>query len=383
MQNPTNDEFYVCNFPEEEPLVEKHLLHCLGDEVTKYYTTVKGTKCLLCPFRSFDRLSRLKAHIKHHIEQNMFLADGRSKQRAVVRAYYNYQCSIAPICSFDASNLGLLRKSADLIKRWNSKCSKETLALLSRQNRPVLVRVLTHTGPEYWTKELTSRCIRLSRELYYTSRFADLYLSMLLTNEGRILTSLDALHLHFGTTSKVSGLLPSYSQVWKSLAQILTTDTIFIKKVKELRYKAADRGEYLVVTHDETYKTLFALIGQKKMAQAGGELHALHTFRGFSGCTLGISPQRSTSQVCFKSAVYNSFDFYLSSKVRFLFSDSPLRVIGGARACFSSLLAVGEDPIHLAIRVEYCLGGKVSGPSLRIRQLHNKFCVATLEHENF
>ena len=43
----------------------------------------------------------------------------------------------------------------------------------------------------------------------------------------------------------------------------------------------------------------------------------------------------------------------------------------------------GEDPIHLAIRVEYCLGGKVSGPFLRIRQLHNKFCVATLEHEIF
>ena len=60
-----------------------------------------------------------------------------------------------------------------------------------------------------------------------------------------------------------------------------------------------------------------------------------------------------------------------------------LRVIGGARACFKSLLAVGEDPIHLAIRVEYCLGGKVCGPSLRIRQLHNKFSVANLGFVKF
>ena len=171
--------------------------------------------------------------------------------------------------------------------------------------------------------------------------------------------------------------------VWKNIAKILTESPIFISKIKELRYKAADAGEYLVVTHDETFKTLFALIGQKKMAQAKGEFHALHTFRGFTGCTLGISPQRSTSGECFKNAVHDVFDPYLASKVRFLFSDSPLRVIRGARTCFKSLLAIGEDPIHLAIRVEYCLGGKVYGPSLRIRQLHSKFSVANLGFVEF
>ena len=73
----------------------------------------------------------------------------------------------------------------------------------------------------------------------------------------------------------------------------------------------------------------------------------------------------------------------MADNVRFVFSDSPLRVIGGARFCFESLLAVGEDPIHLAIRIEYCLGGKVRGPSLRIRQLHRKFSIATSEYEEF
>ena len=103
--------------------------------------------------------------------------------------------------------------------------------------------------------------------------------------------------------------------VWKNIAKILTTSPIFISKIKELRYKAADAGEYLVVTHDETFKTLFALIGQKKMAQAKGEFHALHTFRGFTGCTLGISPQRSTSGECFKNAVHDVFDTYLACYV--------------------------------------------------------------------
>ena len=219
--------------------------------------------------------------------------------------------------------------------------------------------------------------------MYFTPQFADLFLSILLTNEGRILKSVDALHLHFGSTSVVSGLLPSNSLVWKNICLILTTNPTFLSKMKQLKYIAADAGEYLVITHDETFKSLFALIGQKKMAQSSGEFHALHTFRGFTGGTLGISPQRSTSEECFKNAVHDAFDSYLADKVRFVFSDSPLRIIGGARFCFKSLVAVGEDPIHLAFRVEYCLGGKVRGPSLRLRQLHRKFSVSTSEYQDF
>ena len=257
------------------------------------------------------------------------------------------------------------------------------MAVLQRQNLPVLVRVLTHTGPEYWVKELTEICIRHSRNLYYTVQFANLFLSILMTNEGRILKSVDALHLHFGTTSEVSGLLPSFRVTWNDLAEALTSTKEFTTKIQELKYKAARNGELTVLTHDETFKPLFALIGQNKMAQAMGELHALHTFRGYTGCTFGISPQRSTSDECFRKAVRATFDAYLMAKVRFVFSDSPIRIIKGARACFKSLLAVGEDPLHLAIRLEYCWGGKVCGPSKRIRELHRKFNVPALEIERF
>ena len=49
-------------------------------------------------------------------------------------------------------------------------------------------------------------------------------------------------------------------------------------KVRSLKIKAAAAGELEVLTHDEVFKTLFALIGQKKLSQAKGEVHALHTF---------------------------------------------------------------------------------------------------------
>ena len=89
-----------------------------------------------------------------------------------------------------------------------------------------------------------------------------------------------------------------------------------------------------MITHDETFKSLFALIGQEKMAQVEGELHALHTFRGFTGGTVGLSTQHSTSDACFQKAVAVTFDKYLAGEVRFLFSDSTLRIIMGACACF-------------------------------------------------
>ena len=143
--------------------------------------------------------------------------------------------------------------------------------------------------------------------------------------------------------------------------------------LNDLKYSAANTGEFEVLSHDETFKTMFCLIGQTKMCQKHGELHALHTFRGYTGCTIRVSAQRSTSKVCFSKAVKESFDNYLASKVKFVFSDAPCRIYQAAKSVFPSLLAVGEDPIHLPIRVEYCSSGKTTELSTRIRQLHLKF----------
>ena len=130
------------------PNVHDHLMECLRIEVDLYLTNIQGTKCLLCPFRSFDRLSRLKKHAIHHSMKNMYMADLRSPQLYVIRALYDQCQSTVPI-SLEVDNLNLLQQSAVLIADWNSNCSAETMDILKHQNRPVLVRVLTHTGPEY------------------------------------------------------------------------------------------------------------------------------------------------------------------------------------------------------------------------------------------
>ena len=103
-------------------------------------------------------------------------------------------------------------------------------------------------------------------------------------------------------------------------------------EIVDLQKKAAASGEFGVVSHDETFKSLFHLIGQTKMSQKQGGLHKLHTFRGFTGCTLGMSAQQSVGQDCVVNAVHVTFDIELAYKVFFLFSDSHGRIYKAARS---------------------------------------------------
>ena len=365
----------VVLLPELTPDVEALLKKCLQEEVEMYVTTKPGTNCDLCPFRILSHRKHMANHLKRHNSEHMYTASLRSPQVNVIRALYDYRRSLGCLQPLAAKTPDLLHESALLIRKWNAKCSDKMRTELERNNKQILVRVLTKNGPEYWVKERTGTCYRFSRELYYTSQFADLMLSHLLLNQGKIRTTVNALYHHFAGRSVTPGLLPQNREVWNHIAaDIVFHDSVKSKK-KELLWKAAEGGEFEVVSHDETFKTLFCVIGQRKMSQRQGEVHALHTFRGFTGCTIGVSLQRSTSSRCFKKAVEETFERDLAAKVKFLYSDCPARIFKIARDVFPSLLGVGEDPIHLPIRLEYCWGEKRTEASQRVLELHRKFRV--------
>ena len=220
------------SIPALSPDVDRHLLDCLSKEVTLYSVNVVGNKCLLCPFRSFGRAAGLKRHLKYHCEKNMYLADIQSPQLGVVRAYYDYCRAISPFLRTHVKHYDLLKISASMIADWNNGCSSATMDLLRSQNRPVLVRVLTSTGPELWAQELTLGCIRHSREVYITPSFADIFLSILITNEGKVKKSVSALYYHFGTSSKTLGLMPSNHNFWKNLLYDISNHVVVSSKIK-------------------------------------------------------------------------------------------------------------------------------------------------------
>ena len=107
----------VDSIPAVSPEVEQLLMTLLAKEVESYFATIQGKRCLLCPFRAFDRTGRLKAHKSHRCSKNKYVADGRSHQLAVVRALYDHHISIAPLVPFHALSIPLSALSASLIAK--------------------------------------------------------------------------------------------------------------------------------------------------------------------------------------------------------------------------------------------------------------------------
>ena len=91
--------FNVNDIPNLNPKVEEYLMLGLRREVDAYTQSVQGVKCMLCPFHTFSRLRNLKFHSKYHCAKSMYLADPRSQQRAVVRAYIDFCQAVVPFAS--------------------------------------------------------------------------------------------------------------------------------------------------------------------------------------------------------------------------------------------------------------------------------------------
>ena len=102
--------------PEISPNVEDKLIICLAKEVQLYTKSMKGTKCLLCPFRVLSRFSYLRRHLQYHCRENMFVASLRSSQLNVIRAIFNRRLAITPVSIGENLKPDLLRLSAAFIQ---------------------------------------------------------------------------------------------------------------------------------------------------------------------------------------------------------------------------------------------------------------------------
>ena len=74
---------------------------------------------------------------------------------------------------------------------------------------------------------------------------------------------MNALYYEFYQTSETSGLLPSNRLVWNNITSDLSNHEVVLNKMTELKHKAADAGEFEIITHDETFKAMFVLSVKK------------------------------------------------------------------------------------------------------------------------
>ena len=85
----------------------------------------------------------------YHCKENFYVADIRSPQLNIIRAIFDRRLATYPLSIEGSITPNLLQQAATLIGNWNTFCTTVTAKLLRSVNRPILVRVLTHNGPEY------------------------------------------------------------------------------------------------------------------------------------------------------------------------------------------------------------------------------------------
>ena len=150
---------------------------------------------------------------------------------------------------------------------------------------------------------------------------------------------------------------------------LLHQEARFRARLASSRKKATLRGEWVAVSHDSSYKTMFSLIGQKKMSQQHGGLYTAHTFIGVTGGSPGFSAQRTEGEEGFERALKELFTPAMIAQVRLLYSDSPCEAF---LLHLPNALGCAEDSLHLVLRCEYCIGGRRNECTRWILDLQNK-----------
>ncbi|CAE7300884.1 unnamed protein product [Symbiodinium necroappetens] len=357
---------------EEE--VEQQLVEAISQEVALELSTPSGNsankfRCCFCPFRSCGRADRLGKHIrKFHAKERLFTANGRTQaQWNLVLAMFEQEQATG----------NFLQRSAAQLQQWIAP-DPLTLAYLSKHNDIDVVLLLTSQGPTYVLKAQTVNSRRLHKNLYYDHSFASLLLSLMLQHAGKSEPVFNGVVHHFVQQQSPCVLLGLRNRLTR---RRLMEDVAGLPCVQSLREGLVDtctrQGEWHVVTHDATFKSLFSILGQEKMGQKDGEVHALHSVLGRSGALAGLTPQRTEGLACFQAACEGALPRSARETTKWIFSDTPASV-EGCRRCFPNLVGVAEDPLHLVFRVEACFGERRTALSRDVLRLQKKFAAPEL-----
>ena len=334
-----------------------------------------SASCEFCHFRKFRNLDRLRGLIeKYHTVERRFIACSRtSAQWNILKAVYNQQALLTPLEGQPQVN-DMLARSATLLAGFlePDEASRE---YLQGNNDVGAVYVLTSSGPQYAFRCRTGSFRRVSNCIYYDSTFASLFLSLALKHNGKCRPVFTDLVTHaIAQGSQCALALPE----GKMSQKLLLDDIVGAPEVdiwhQQLIDKATHNGEWSVLQHDATFKVLFSIIGQQKMAQKGGEYHAAHSFIGLTGAVAGLSLQHTEGRECFQKACVHVLPEGARATTRWVFSDTPAS-IEGCTHVLPQFRGVAEDAMHLVFRARESFGERSSSCTKLVKAFQSKFYV--------
>jgi len=191
-----------------------------------------------------------------------------------------------------------LETSASLIRQWVAP-SVRSLQFLQKHNDFDVVLLLCADGPRYVLKQQTGKAKRLNQNFYYDHLFANLVFAATLRHRGKAQAVYCDVVRHFVERGCAHAPLmltnTAFSEVVRDVLQQPQVGALRSKLITQ----ATENNEWVVMSHDATFKILFSCIGQTPMAQREGEAHTLHSFLGKTGALAGLSVQPKESQARF------------------------------------------------------------------------------------
>ena len=252
----------------------------------------------------------------------------------------------------------------------------QTTDFLRKYNDFDVVLALTDVGPKYLLKAQTVSFRRLNKNLYYNNKFVNVLMACMLQHRGKSEPTFLHLTEHFLARGSPCALLGTRNRLTR---RTLMEEVWSLPSIQQFHSgligKNTEKGEWQILSHDATFKALFSVIGQRKMALAPGEGHALHSLLGLSGALAGLSLQHAEGPKCFADAVTSLLPEDARRTTLWVFTDSP-DTVQKADHCFPQLQGVAEDPLHFVLRVEACFGEKRTALSRNLLHLQKKFAHA-------
>ena len=283
--------------------VGSRLLDLMRGETLSYADSVKQICkrsdnnrmwCALCPFRSFDRLSRLSAHLKqYHTAEQQFVCSG-TKQLKVVVALYDNDC-----CTLGSSG-GYLRRSASCIRTTVVPPLPSSNNELDRYIR----LVLTARGPEYHNVHTieTTNTYRRVRNMYITHDFAELLRMEALINRVKINSVVARITARVASCgSELASLLPSYRPHWWPLLEDVFSSPASLSLCAMMDDFHIEADELAYISFDATFRCCLSICGQASYRAPravrenaaftdADSVRRVFTARGRTGAVIGMIP---------------------------------------------------------------------------------------------
>ncbi|CAK9064522.1 Uncharacterized protein SCF082_LOCUS33199 [Durusdinium trenchii] len=332
--------------------VERSLLQTLEAEVQGYIEAAKKGKlrsrggkifCPACPFRSFERSSRVAAHLqKYHNAKNQFCCSGTKQLRMILAFHIDKHIRLL----LDASGPRFVHQHA---------VDKQLLA-------------------------------RRVGNLWMTHAFAEVLFQEILVNHAKVKTTWPRFMMRaVAQENSLANLLPTHTSSWWPMVEDIFSAPATKEIIQSIQQRAIGRDEYTYLSIDGTFRVCFGVLGQAKFndpaaVQQQFPFHGADAFarvisiKGRTGAVVGLLPAAGEGPEEIATCITTALPPQALHQVKHVSVDAPsASLVEELRKVLPSLQGVSLDATHIAMRYEQSSGSRKTQGSMLLRKCLHKF----------